>query len=323
MAASLRVGNAEVAASQVGKYGAQAWQAFKARSATAGKEAAHGIRESPSIIKEVKGAPRQLTSSVGKTASRNSAGRITIFHRGGGAKRLHRRIDLKRSTVAMGVIERIEYDPNRSSRIALVRWEGRDLHMKKSKPVEQFAPPKKILEPSTTNMCGLFPLSTLSLQVDQRKVVYSPGQNAAHAVVGLQTAIPSGLKSLSTSENAESKNTCARDVFLSAFSTPKPKRATTSFSLSGSLNCPRIAVAGAKPTFFAPQSREKGGGKSTFSLGEVQKWNKRSSIWTNRMKSKAAISWRSFKWHDTLGFVGAADSNESRPENDNVSKPSK
>ncbi|XP_037473298.1 60S ribosomal protein L2, mitochondrial-like isoform X1 [Triticum dicoccoides] len=56
------------------------------------------------------------------TAGRNSSGRITSFHRGGGSKRSLRDIDLKRNTCSVGVVERIEYDPNRSSRIALLRW---------------------------------------------------------------------------------------------------------------------------------------------------------------------------------------------------------
>lgn len=57
-----------------------------------------------------------------KKAGRNSSGRITIFHRGGGAKRLLRTIDFKRNRLSTGIVERIEYDPNRSARIALVRW---------------------------------------------------------------------------------------------------------------------------------------------------------------------------------------------------------
>ncbi|KAJ0090922.1 hypothetical protein Patl1_14459 [Pistacia atlantica] len=60
-------------------------------------------------------ALRQFTLSTGKSAGRNSSGRITVFHRGGGSKRLQRRIDLKRSTSSIGIVERIEYDPNRSS----------------------------------------------------------------------------------------------------------------------------------------------------------------------------------------------------------------
>lgn len=55
-------------------------------------------------------------------AGRNSSGRITAFHRGGGSKRLLRRIDFKRNILSTGIVERIEYDPNRSARIALVKW---------------------------------------------------------------------------------------------------------------------------------------------------------------------------------------------------------
>ncbi len=57
-----------------------------------------------------------------KKAGQNSSGRITSFHRGGGSKRLLRRIDFKRNILSTGVVERIEYDPNRSARIALVKW---------------------------------------------------------------------------------------------------------------------------------------------------------------------------------------------------------
>jgi ribosomal protein L2 len=48
-------------------------------------------------------------------ARKNSLKRITIFHRRGGSKRLHRRIDLKWSILSLGVVERIKYDPNHSS----------------------------------------------------------------------------------------------------------------------------------------------------------------------------------------------------------------
>jgi ribosomal protein L2 len=57
-----------------------------------------------------------------KKAGRNFSGSITIFHRGGGSKKLLRRIDFQRKNLARGFIERIEYDPNRTARIALVRW---------------------------------------------------------------------------------------------------------------------------------------------------------------------------------------------------------
>lgn len=70
-------------------------------------------------------ALKKLTfSNRFKSSGRNSSGSITIFHRGGGVKKLQRRIDFRRNTFESGTVERIEYDPNRSSRIALVRWSG-------------------------------------------------------------------------------------------------------------------------------------------------------------------------------------------------------
>ena len=57
-----------------------------------------------------------------KTGGRNNSGTVTSWHRGGGAKRLYRCIDFVRSgKQGPGVVERLEYDPNRSARIALVR----------------------------------------------------------------------------------------------------------------------------------------------------------------------------------------------------------
>ncbi|GJS71155.1 nucleic acid-binding, OB-fold protein [Tanacetum coccineum] len=66
---------------------------------------------------------KQFIAGKSKSAGRNFKGRISIFHRGGGAKRSQRTINLKRNTSSVGIMERIEYDPNRTSRIAVVRWE--------------------------------------------------------------------------------------------------------------------------------------------------------------------------------------------------------
>jgi large subunit ribosomal protein L2 len=66
---------------------------------------------------------KSLISSVKKTGGRNSYGRITMRHRGGGHKRMYRLIDLKRDLKDVsGKIIAIEYDPNRTSRIALVEY---------------------------------------------------------------------------------------------------------------------------------------------------------------------------------------------------------
>lgn len=62
-----------------------------------------------------------LTQAVRKTAGRNAHGRITVRHRGGGHKQRYRMIDFKRDKFGVpGVVKAIEYDPNRSARIALI-----------------------------------------------------------------------------------------------------------------------------------------------------------------------------------------------------------
>ena len=71
-----------------------------------------------------KGAPyRGLTEPNNKSGGRNNAGRITTRHRGGGHKRHYRVIDFKRDKDGVpATVERLEYDPNRSANIALLKY---------------------------------------------------------------------------------------------------------------------------------------------------------------------------------------------------------
>lgn len=66
---------------------------------------------------------KKLTEAIKRTGGRNNQGRLTMRHRGGGHKRRYRIIDFKRSKrdIAAEVLS-IEYDPNRSSRIALLQY---------------------------------------------------------------------------------------------------------------------------------------------------------------------------------------------------------
>lgn len=66
---------------------------------------------------------KTLLEPLKKTGGRNSRGRITSRRRGGGHKRSYRRIDFKRNKVAIpAIVHSIEYDPNRSARIALLHY---------------------------------------------------------------------------------------------------------------------------------------------------------------------------------------------------------
>lgn len=67
---------------------------------------------------------RSLTVSLNKKSGRNNQGRITVRHRGGGHKRRYRLIDFKRDKWGVPArVTSIEYDPNRSARIALLTYQ--------------------------------------------------------------------------------------------------------------------------------------------------------------------------------------------------------
>ncbi len=66
---------------------------------------------------------KSLVESLRKSGGRNNVGRRTLRHRGGGHKRLYRRIDFKRDKLEVPArVASIEYDPNRSARIALLHY---------------------------------------------------------------------------------------------------------------------------------------------------------------------------------------------------------
>jgi len=70
---------------------------------------------------------RKLTAALRKTGGRNNHGRITSRRRGGGHKRRYRIIDFKRNKYdVIGSVVSIEYDPNRTSRIALIKYQDNE-----------------------------------------------------------------------------------------------------------------------------------------------------------------------------------------------------
>ena len=78
-----------------------------------------------------KKAEKSLTKGLTHSGGRNSNGRVTSRHRGGGHKRKYREIDFKRNKEGIiGVVKSIEYDPNRSARIALIQYpDGEKLYI--------------------------------------------------------------------------------------------------------------------------------------------------------------------------------------------------
>jgi large subunit ribosomal protein L2 len=78
-----------------------------------------------------KKAEKALTKGLTHSGGRNSNGRVTSRHRGGGHKRKYREIDFKRNKEGIvGVVKAIEYDPNRSANIALIQYpDGEKLYI--------------------------------------------------------------------------------------------------------------------------------------------------------------------------------------------------
>jgi large subunit ribosomal protein L2 len=90
-----------------------------------------------------KGKPHSaLVETKKRTGGRNNKGRITVRHQGGGHKKLYRVIDFKRDKDGIaGVVERLEYDPNRSSHIALIKYaDGERRYILAAKGLEAGSP---------------------------------------------------------------------------------------------------------------------------------------------------------------------------------------
>src|SRR5262245_62067486 len=70
---------------------------------------------------------KRLAVGKRRTGGRNNVGRIAVRHKGGGHRRLLRTIDFRRDKENVpGRVARLEYDPNRSARIALIQYADRD-----------------------------------------------------------------------------------------------------------------------------------------------------------------------------------------------------
>src|SRR5258708_10965489 len=92
------------------------------------KPTTNGLRHAalPDFAEITKGKPeKSLLRPLKSSGGRNSYGRITSRHRGGGHKRMYRLIDFKRSRIDdAATVLGIEYDPNRTARIALIQYQS-------------------------------------------------------------------------------------------------------------------------------------------------------------------------------------------------------
>jgi large subunit ribosomal protein L2 len=125
---------------------------------------------------------KALTEGLSKKAGRNNHGLITMRRRGGGHKRLYRLIDFKRDRQGIpAVVETIEYDPNRSAYIALVRYvDGQRRYIIAPEGLKVGAPiiakDDAALEPGNVLPIGKLPMNTFVHNVELK-----PGKGAQMA----------------------------------------------------------------------------------------------------------------------------------------------
>jgi len=120
---------------------------------------------------------KSLVKRVRKTGGRNSAGKITARHRGGGARKIYRMIDFRRNKCNVPAkVAAIEYDPNRSSRIALLHYadgEKRYILAPKGLTVGETVIAGERVEPKVGNA---MPLGNIPLGLQVHNIELTPGR---------------------------------------------------------------------------------------------------------------------------------------------------
>jgi len=140
---------------------------------------------------------KPLLKSLSKSGGRNSRGHISVRHRGGGHRRLYRIIDFKRDKIDVpGVVETIEYDPNRSAFISLIKYkdgERRYILAPLSLRVDQtvISSNKQVdILPGNAMPLRRIPLGTVVHNIELRK--NKGGQMARSAGAGAQVLAKEG-----------------------------------------------------------------------------------------------------------------------------------
>lgn len=171
------------------------WQTFLSRAAsTARSDGMKAYKPTTSSLrgriitsrKDLwKGGPfKPLTEGLRRSGGRNNHGRITVRHRGGGHRKVYRLVDFKRAAATpAGVVERIEYDPNRSARIALVKHAEVPETAKKSEQYSYMLAPQGVVAGDAVH-CGAdapikpgssLPLSAIPVGMQIHNVELRPG----------------------------------------------------------------------------------------------------------------------------------------------------
>ena len=125
---------------------------------------------------------KALTEGISKKAGRNNHGLITMRRRGGGHKRLYRLIDFKRDRTGIpAVVETIEYDPNRSAYIALIKYvDGQRRYIIATDGLK-VGMPVVSKDDASLEVGNVLPLSKLPMNTFVHNVELKPGKGAQMA----------------------------------------------------------------------------------------------------------------------------------------------
>jgi len=140
---------------------------------------------------------KPLLQPLKKSGGRNSSGRISIRHRGGGHKRAYRIIDFKRNKIDVpGTVATIEYDPNRSAFISLIKYDDGEkryiLTPQKLKVGQTIISADKLVDilPGNAMPLRVIPLGTIIHNIEMKKG--KGGQIAKSAGTGAQVLAKEG-----------------------------------------------------------------------------------------------------------------------------------
>ena len=125
-----------------------------------------------------KGKPvKGLTEGLSKSGGRNNQGRISMWHRGGGHKRSYRVVDFKRTKRGVpAIVERLEYDPNRTAFIALIKYEDGELSYILAP--QRLAPGDTVIAAETADVKpgNAMPLASMPIGTIVHNVEMKPGK---------------------------------------------------------------------------------------------------------------------------------------------------
>ena len=250
-----------------------------------------------------KGKPvKPLTEGLNKSGGRNNTGRVSIWHRGGGHKRTYRLVDFKRTKRGVSAtVERLEYDPNRTAFIALIKYEDGELSYilapQRLAPGDKVIADEKVdVKPGNAMPLANMPIGTIVHNVEMKQGKGGQMARAAGAYVQL-VGRDSGyaILRLNSGETRMVPSACMATVGAVS----NPDNSTVSLSKAG-----RTRWKGRKPVVrgvaMNPIDHPHGGGEGRTSGGRhpVTPWGKSTKgkrTRTNKASDKYILRSRHLK----------------------------